>query len=165
MRRAFALDETPAYLVTAQHERALNFSEYSLNLGRRFRSLKLWFVLRYYGREGIVRILREHIRLAHMLSEAIRRDPSFELSAPTDFSLVCFRYCGSDEENQALYERINATGKTFLSSTVLQGRYVLRLAIGNVATTEQDVRETWDLIRSLAPQATESRAAALPDPS
>lgn len=125
----------------------------------------MWFVLRYYGREGIVRILREHIRLAHMLSEEIRRDPSYELSAPTEFSLVCFRYRGSDQENQALYERINATGKTFLSSTVLNGRYVLRLAIGNLATTEQDIRETWDLIRSLARQATESPAAALPDPS
>jgi aromatic-L-amino-acid decarboxylase len=151
MRRALSLDETPAYLVTAQHERALNFSEYALPLGRRFRSLKLWFVLRYYGREGIVKVLREHVRLAQMLAEEIRRDPRFELSAPVPFSLVCFRFRGSNQENQALFEQINATGKAFLSSTVLRGKFVLRFAIGNIATTEQDIRETWSLIQSLVP--------------
>ncbi len=151
MRRAFSLDETPAYLDTARHERALNFSEYALPLGRRFRSLKLWFVLRYYGREGIVKILREHIRLAGILAEEVRRDPRFELSAPVPFSLVCFRYRGSNEENQAMFDQINATGKTFLSSTVLRGNFVLRFAIGNIATTEQDIRDTWALIQSFAP--------------
>jgi len=151
MRRAFTLDETPAYLLTAQHDRAVNLSEYALPLGRRFRSLKLWFVLRYYGREGIVRILREHVRLAQMLAEEIRRDPRFELAAPVPFSLVCFRYRGSDEDNQRLFEQINASGKAFLSSTVLHGKFVLRFAIGNIATTEQDIRETWELIQSLVP--------------
>jgi len=151
MRRAFSLDETPAYLVTAQHERALNFSEYALPLGRRFRSLKLWFVLRYYGREGIVRVLREHIRMAQMLAEEVRRDPRFELAAPVPFSLVCLRYRGSDEDNQKLFEQVNSSGKAFLSSTVLHGKFVLRFAIGNIATTEQDIRETWDLIKSFVP--------------
>jgi aromatic-L-amino-acid decarboxylase len=151
MRRAFSLDETPAYLVTAQHERALNFSEYALPLGRRFRSLKLWFVLRYYGREGIVRALREHIRLAALLAEEIGRDSRFELAAPVPFSLVCFRLRGSDQENRDLFEKINASGKAFLSSTVLHGKFVLRFAIGNIATTEQDIRETWTLIQSYAP--------------
>jgi aromatic-L-amino-acid decarboxylase len=149
MRRALSLDETPAYLVTAQHERALNFSEYSLNLGRRFRSLKLWFVLRYYGREGLQKILREHIRLAQLLADEIRKDSRFELSAPVPFSLVCFRHRGSDDENKQLFERINASGKAFLSSTVLHGKFVLRFAIGNIATTEEDIRETWKLIQSL----------------
>jgi len=151
MRRAFSLDETPAYLVTAQHERALNFSEYALPLGRRFRSLKLWFVLRYYGREGIVRVLREHIRLAQLLAEEVRRDPRFELAAPVPFSLVCLRYRGSDEDNQKLFEQVNSSGKAFLSSTVLHGKFVLRFAIGNIATTEQDIRETWELIQSFVP--------------
>ena len=151
MRRAFSLDETPAYLVTAQHDRAVNFSEYALPLGRRFRSLKLWFVLRYYGREGIARILREHIRLARMLAQEIRDDPRFELAAPVPFSLVCFRYRGTDEENQRLVEQINASGKAFLSSTILHGRFVLRFSIGNIATTEQDIRETWELIQSFVP--------------
>jgi aromatic-L-amino-acid decarboxylase len=149
MRRAFSLDETPAYLVTAQHERAVNFSEYALPLGRRFRSLKLWFVLRYYGREGITQILREHMRLARLLADEIQSDPRFELSAPLPFSLVCFRYRGSNDDNQRLFERINASGKAFLSSTVLHGKFVLRFAIGNIATTEQDIRETWYLIRTL----------------
>ena len=165
MRRALNLETTPAYLATAQHDRALNFSEYSVNLGRRFRSLKLWFVLRYYGREGIQRILREHIRLARVLTGEIQRDPRFELSAPADLALVCFRYRGSNEQNQALIETLNASGKTFLSSTVLHGKFVLRLAIGNLATTEQDIRETWDLISASAPPASESLRAASPDPS
>jgi aromatic-L-amino-acid decarboxylase len=154
MRRALSLEETPAYLVTAEHDRALNFSEYSLNLGRRFRSLKLWFVMRYYGREGIQRILREHMRLAQFLANEIRNHPQFELSAPVPFSLVCFRYRGSDDENRELLDRINATGRVFLSGTVLDGKFLLRFAIGNVATTETDIRETWDLIKLSAPQAT-----------
>ncbi len=150
MRRALSLDETPAYLVTAEHDRAVNLSEYALPLGRRFRSLKLWFVMRYYGREGIQRILREHMRFAQLLVEEIRNDSRFELSAPVPFSLVCFRYRGSDEENRALLDRINATGRAFLSGTVLNGKFLLRFAIGNVATTEADIRETWQLIQSLA---------------
>ncbi len=161
MRRALSLDSTPAYLVTAQHERALNYSEYSLNLGRRFRSLKLWFVLRYYGRQGIARILREHIRLARMLADEIRRDSRFELAAPVPFSLVCFRYRGSDEENQRLFEQINASGKAFLSSTVLHGKFVLRFSIGNIATTEQDVGETWEFIQSLCGAGTLAGKRAL----
>ncbi len=148
MRRSLALEQIPAYLQVAQHDRALNYSEYSVNLGRRFRSLKLWFVLRYYGREGIVRVLREHIRLAKLLASWIETDARFELSAPVPFSLVCFRFKGSDDENRALYDRINSSGTAFVSSTVLHGKYVLRLAIGNIATTEEDIRLTWDLIRA-----------------
>jgi len=148
MRRALSLEETPAYLVTAEHDRALNFSEYSLNLGRRFRSLKLWFVMRYYGRVGIQRILREHIRLAQVLATEIRNDPRFELSAPVPFALVCFRYRGSDDDNRDLLDRINASGRAFLSGTVLDGKFLLRFAIGNIATTETDIRETWELIKS-----------------
>jgi aromatic-L-amino-acid decarboxylase len=158
MRRALSLDETPAYLVTAEHDRALNLSEYALPLGRRFRSLKLWFVMRYYGREGIQRILREHMRLAQLLAGEIRNDSRFELSAPVPFSLVCFRYRGSDDENRELLDRINATGRAFLSGTVLNGQFLLRFAIGNIATTEADIRETWELITSSAPRATGSRA-------
>jgi aromatic-L-amino-acid/L-tryptophan decarboxylase len=149
MRRSLALGEVPAYLQVVQHERALNYSDYTLPLGRRFRSLKLWFVLRYYGRDGIVRVLREHMRLAQELAGWIGQDPRFELSAPAPFSLVCFRYKGSDAENRALFERINTSGKAFLSSTEVNGKYVLRWAIGNMGTTERDVRETWELIRGL----------------
>jgi len=148
MRRSLALEQIPAYLQVAQHDRAMNYSDYSVNLGRRFRSLKLWFVLRYYGRKGIVRVLREHMRLAKLLASWIEADSRFELSAPVPFSLVCFRFKGSDDDNRALYDRINASGKAFVSSTILHGKYVLRLAIGNIATTEEDIRLTWDLIRA-----------------
>lgn len=158
MRRALSLDETPAYLVTAQHERALNYSEYTLPLGRRFRALKLWFVLRYFGRAGLAQVLRGHLQMAQTLAGEIGRDPNFELAAPAPFSLVCFRYRGSDEDNRQLLDRVNATGRTFLSGTVLSGRFVLRFAIGNIATTPDDIRATWTLIRSLAPQATGSPA-------
>ena len=149
-RRALSLEETPAYIQTAGSDRAVNFADYALSLGRRFRALKLWFVLRYYGREGIARILREHIRIAHNLACRIQADPDFELAAPVMFSLVCFRFCGSDEQNRALLERINATGRAFLSGTVLKGRFVLRVAIGNIGTTEADVQEVWDMLGKLA---------------
>jgi aromatic-L-amino-acid/L-tryptophan decarboxylase len=150
LQRSMALAEVPAYLQVPQHERALNYSDYTLNLGRRFRSLKLWFVLRYYGREGIVRVLREHMRLAQALAGWVREDDRFELSAPVPFSLVCFRFKGTDDQNRELFEKINASGTAFLSSTVLHGKFVLRWAIGNLATTEQDVRETWEAIQVLA---------------
>ena len=158
MRRSVALEETPAYLAAAQQERALNYSDYSLALGRRFRALKLWFVLRYFGREGIAQVLRGHLRMAQDLAGKIRRDPDFELSAPVPFSLVCFRYRGSNGENRALLDRVNATGRTYLSSTVLNGNFVLRLAIGNIATTQDDIGDTWELIRSSVPRSTGSRA-------
>ena len=158
MRRAVSLEELPAYLVTAQHERALNYSEYSVALGRRFRALKLWFVLRYFGREGIAQVLRSHIRMAKELAQEIGGDPRFELAAPAPYPLVCFRYRGTDAENRNLLERINASGSTYLSGTVLQDRFVLRFAIGNIATTDEDIRATWELIRSSSPRATGSRA-------
>lgn len=152
-RRALSLEETPAYLQTTGDSRAVNYSEYALSLGRRFRALKLWFVLRYYGREGIAGMVREHIRIAQTFACWIREDPDFELAAPVMFSLVCFRARGpdesSDERNRELLERVNATGRALLSGTVLQGRFVLRVAIGNIATTEADVREVWDLLKLL----------------
>ncbi len=164
MRRMLSLQEIPPYLQTAEQDRAVNLSEYSLALGRRFRSLKLWFVLRYFGREGIVRILRRHMEMARDLAQHIAADSRFELAAPVLFSLVCFRYRGSDDDNRDLLDRINASGRAFLSGTTLHGKFVLRLAIGNVATTEDDIRQTWEWIRSSAPPATESPAAEHPRP-
>jgi aromatic-L-amino-acid decarboxylase len=164
MRRMLSLEEVPPYLDAAARDRAVNLSEYSLALGRRFRSLKLWFVLRYFGREGITRILRGHIDLARELAQTISADSRFELAAPVLFSLVCFRYRGSDQDNRDLLERINASGRAFLSGTTLHGKFVLRLAIGNVATTADDVRQTWEGIRSLALPGTGSPAAAPPHP-
>jgi aromatic-L-amino-acid decarboxylase len=164
MRRMLSLEEVPPYLDTAARDRAVNLSEYSLALGRRFRSLKLWFVLRYFGREGITRILRGHRDLARELAQKISADSRFELAAPVLFSLVCFRYRGSDQDNRDLLERINASGRAFLSGTTLHGKFVLRLAIGNVATTADDVRQTWEWIRSSALPVTGSPAVTPPHP-
>jgi aromatic-L-amino-acid decarboxylase len=145
-RSAFSL--VPEYLRTPDAEDALSLSEYGPALGRRFRSLKLWAVLRCYGREGLQRVIREHVRLAELFEGWVRDEPGWELCAPRPFSVVCFRRDGPDEENEALLERVNATGEIFISHTRLNGRYVLRLAIGNERTTEDDVRRAWDLIRS-----------------
>jgi len=154
-RRALSLDAIPAYLQGGEAGKsggAVNLSDYSVALGRRFRALKLWFVLRYYGREGIAEILRGHMRMARQFAECVQADPRFELAAPVLFSLVCFRLRGSDAANHELLQRVNATGRALLSGTQLRGEFVLRLAIGNIATTDSDVSETWDLISSSAPR-------------
>ena len=154
-RRALSLEETPVYLKTtmersAGEETPVNFSDYSVALGRRFRALKLWFVLRSYGREGIANILRGHIRMARELGETIAKDPHFELAAPVEFSLVCFRLKASDQRNRDLLDSINATGHAFLTGTTLNGKFVLRIAIGNIAVTGDDITSTWNKIRELA---------------
>jgi aromatic-L-amino-acid/L-tryptophan decarboxylase len=119
----------------------------SVPLGRRFRALKLWAVLRCYGRRGLQAILREHVRLAGEFERWVESEPGWAVCAPRHFSLVCFRRDASDEENEALLERVNASGEVFLSHTRLGDRYVLRLAIGNARTTEDDVRLAWDVLR------------------
>jgi aromatic-L-amino-acid decarboxylase len=143
LRRAFSL--VPEYLRV--DEDVVSLSEYSVPLGRRFRALKLWAVLRCYGREGLQGVIREHLRLAALFEGWVRTEPGWEICAPRPFSLVCFRRDGSDEENEKLLERVNATGEVFLSHTRLGGRFVLRLAIGNARTTEDDVRLAWDVLR------------------
>jgi aromatic-L-amino-acid decarboxylase len=142
-RQAFSL--VPEYLRTPEDAYAL--SEYGPALGRRFRSLKLWAVLRCFGAEGLRAIHREHIRLAELFAGWVEDDPEWELVAPQRFSLVVFRRNCSDAENEAILERANASGDIFLSHTRLDGRYVLRLAIGNARTTEDDVRRAWEVLR------------------
>jgi aromatic-L-amino-acid decarboxylase len=143
LRAAFSL--VPEYLRTKEEVESI--AEYGLALGRRFRSLKLWAVLRCYGREGLQRLIREHVRLAELFESWVRAEPGWEIAAPRHFSLVCFRREGSDEENEALLERVNASGEAFLSHTKLAERLVLRLAIGQERTTEDDVRRTWEVLR------------------
>ena len=142
-RDAFSL--VPEYLRV--DEDVVSLSEYGVPLGRRFRALKLWAVLRCYGREGLRAVIREHLRLAALFEEWVRAEPGWEVCAPRPFALVCFRHEGTDEENEALLERVNASGEVFLSHTRLDGRFVLRLAIGNERTTEDDVRLAWDVLR------------------
>ena len=146
LRAAFSL--VPEYLRTSEDVESI--AEYGLALGRRFRSLKLWAVLRCYGREGLQRLIREHVRLAELFEGWVRAEPGWEVSAPRHFSLVCFRRDGSDEENEALLDRVNASGEVFLSHTKLGGRFVLRLAIGQERTTEDDVRLAWEVLRESA---------------
>ncbi len=141
-REAFSL--IPEYLRTPDDAYAL--SEYGPALGRRFRSLKLWAVLRCYGAEGLRAILREHIRLAQVFASWVEKSPDWELVAPQRFSLVVFRRNGTDEENEDLLKRVNESGEIFITHTKLNGRYVLRLAIGNARTTEDDVRRAWEVL-------------------
>ncbi|HUS05575.1 MAG TPA: pyridoxal-dependent decarboxylase [Bryobacteraceae bacterium] len=148
LRNAFSL--IPEYLRTGEDERAVNFMDYGVPLGRRFRSLKLWFVLRYFGREQMMEMLRLHIALAAQLASKIEAHENFELRAPVPLSLVCFRYQGSDEANRQLLDDINASGRAFLSHTVLNGKFVLRLAIGNIRVTPADIEETWSCIQECA---------------
>lgn len=142
-RDAFSL--VPEYLRVA--EEVASLSEYSQVLGRRFRALKLWAVLRCYGRSGLQERIREHVRLAARFERWVRDEPGWEVVAPRHFSVVCFRREGADEENERLLERVNASGEVFLSHARLADRFVLRFAVGSFRTTEDDVRLAWDVLR------------------
>ena len=146
LRAAHSL--VPEYLRTP--EDAASLADYGPALGRRFRSLKLWAVLRCYGREGLQAMIREHLRLAELFESWVRDEQGWTLEAPRPFSIVCFRRDGSDDENEALLARANATGELFISHTRLNGRYVLRLAIGNAGTTEDDIRRAWEVLSECA---------------
>ena len=134
LRDAFSI--LPEYLRTGDED-VTNLMDYGPALGRRFRSLKLWAVIRCHGREGLQALIREHMRLARLFGSWVEEAPAWEVVAPVPFSVVCFRREGSDEEN----------GEAYLSHTVLDGRYVLRLAVGNHRTTEDDVRRAWELLQ------------------
>ena len=143
-RRAYSL--IPEYLRTPDAEDALSLSEYGPALGRRFRALKLWAVLRCFGRSGLQRHIRDGVELAARFERWVDEADGWELCAPRRFSVVCFRLEGEDEPNRALLERVNASGEIFISHCVLNGRYMLRLAIGQMSTTEDDVRRAWDVL-------------------
>lgn len=148
LRRTFTI--TPEYLKTTADPREVSLMDYGVALGRRFRSLKLWYVLRYFGRDKLRELIRGHIAMAQELAGWIASDPRFELAAPSPFSAVCFRLRDSEERTRALVSAINATGAFFISQTVLKGRYAARVAIGNQATTIEDIRALWAEIQRLA---------------
>jgi aromatic-L-amino-acid decarboxylase len=141
--RAFSAD--PEYMPD-RDTTVTDLKDYGPALGRRFRGLKLWAVLSWYGREGLQQLIREHVRLAQLFASWIEKTPGWELVARHDFSVVCFRREGSDEENQALIQRVNDSGEAFISGTRLNDRFVLRLAVGNARTTEADVARVWELL-------------------
>ncbi len=149
----------PEYLKTPQDAEVVNFRDWGIQLGRRFRALKLWFVIRSYGVEGLRALVRKHVALARELADQIGREPGFELMAPVPFGLVCFRYRPPrldphdrtvDELNRELLRRVNATRRVHLTHTDLDGRYVIRLVVGQRQTERAHVAEAWELIRQAA---------------
>jgi aromatic-L-amino-acid decarboxylase len=148
LSRAFSL--VPDYLTTSEGDRVRNLMDYGTSLGRRFRGLKLWFVLRAYGLEGLRARVAAHLEMAQRLRAWVEADPEFELLAPTLFSTVCFRHRAGDAATEAIVEAVNASGRAFVSHTRVRGAYALRVAIGNQATTLEDVREVWELVRTAA---------------
>ncbi len=141
---AFAL--VPEYL--ASTESAVDLKDYGPALGRRFRALKLWFVLRWYGAEGLRALIREHVRLAQLFAELVEEDADWEVVAPHPFSTVCFRHVRAD--NFELARAATATGELFVAATKLRGQDTIRLAIGNARTTEADIRRSWEVLRECA---------------
>jgi aromatic-L-amino-acid decarboxylase len=146
----------PEYLKTGVDAQVKNFRDWGIQLGRRFRALKLWFVLRSYGVEGLQKVVREHIRLAEMFKGWVESHSQFELMAPVTVSLVCFRLNDGrgegelNELNRVFLEKLNQTGKLLLTQTTLREKYVLRLSVAARMTEEHHVRAAWDLIRSTA---------------
>jgi aromatic-L-amino-acid decarboxylase len=141
---AFAL--VPDYLAATPE--AIDVKDYGPALGRRFRALKLWFVLRWYGAEGLRRLIREHVRLAQLFAALVEAEPGWEVVAPHPFSTVCFRHL--EASNDEIARRATDTGELFVATTKLRGDTIIRLAIGNERTTEADVRRAWEVIRNCA---------------
>jgi aromatic-L-amino-acid decarboxylase len=165
VRQAFSL--VPEYLRTEEASHgARNLMDTGIQLGRRFRALKLWMILRHFGGEGLRNALAEHIRLAQLFKQWVDADPDFERLAPVPFSVVCFRARPSgrslsdrdlDVLNRQLLDAVNATGEVFLSHTRLHDRLVLRLAVGHLRTTERHVARAWKLLRTHTAQLAAAR--------
>jgi aromatic-L-amino-acid decarboxylase len=155
LKRAFSL--SAEYLKTDQDNQVENLMDYGIQLGRRFRSLKLWFIIRYFGVDGLAERIKNHIALANEIKSWIEADKDFELMAPVPFSTVCFRYNpGNISEgelnrlNETLLEIINQSGKLFLSHTKLNGKFVIRLTIGSIRHERRHIEEAWVLIKTMA---------------
>ena len=154
LKRAFQV--IPDYLSVTEPESVVNLMDYGISLGRRFRALKLWMVIRSFGVHGLAGVIREHIRLAADLARKVDAEPGFKLLAKPRFSTVVFRYDGAgtpggnDEKNRRIVESVNATRLTFISHTTVRGRAAIRIAIGNLRTRDANVTRAWDLVRKAA---------------
>ncbi len=155
LKRAFSL--VPEYLVTREQDDVVNLMDYGVQLGRRFRALKLWMVIRAFGSDGLASRLEHHCALAQTFAGWVTATAGWEVSAPTPFSLVCFRYAphGTTEDererlNTGILRSVNESGEAYLSHTKLDGRYVLRLAIGNIHSEERHVARAWELLQDAA---------------
>ena len=169
LRRVFSL--VPEYLRGDTVKAEKNYMDYGIQLGRRFRALKAWVIWRSLGRAGVVARLREQVRLANLLADWIKSDDRFELSAQPSMGVVCFRFIGPvapppcagttaralgdsidpiDAINSDIVERINASGRAYLTQTKLRGRTVMRIGLGNVLTTEEHLRKGWEIVQETA---------------
>jgi aromatic-L-amino-acid/L-tryptophan decarboxylase len=169
LRRVFTL--VPEYLRGDTVEAQKNYMDYGIQLGRRFRALKAWVIFRSFGREGMAARLREYIRLANLFANWIRHDARFELAAPVSLGVACFRFVGGDgsssrpldaaladrpneskidQLNSEIVEKINTSGRAYLTQTKLRGRTVMRIGLGNVLTTGDHLHEAWEIIRETA---------------
>lgn len=149
LKQAFSL--VAEYLKTSDADEVKNGMDYGIQLGRRFRALKLWFVIRYFGREGLIARIREHCRLAQLFAAWVDESSEFELMAPVPFALVCFRACPTgvadlDALNERVMNAINASGEAYISHTKLAGKYTLRLSVGSIRVEERHLRKVWNLL-------------------
>jgi aromatic-L-amino-acid decarboxylase len=149
-----ALSVLPEYLRNKATESGavIDYRDWHIPLGRRFRALKLWFVIRYYGVEGLRHLVRNHISLAQELASWVENDEEFELAVPAPLNLVCFRHKGGDDKNKALLDRLNQSGELYLTHTVLGDRFTLRFCVGQTFTEERHVSRAWKLIRETVKQ-------------
>ena len=130
----------------------IDYRDWHVQLGRRFRSLELWFVIRHYGVEGLRYHVRRHVELAQDFANWVDQDSNFELTAPHPLNLVCFRHKDGDEFNRHLLDELNQSGKIYLTHTSLEDKFTLRMSIGGTLTEEQHVHQAWTLIRQIADQ-------------
>jgi aromatic-L-amino-acid decarboxylase len=157
LKRAFAL--VPDYLVTSVGDEAVDFMNYGVQLGRRFRALKLWAVMRSFGSDGMAAVIRQHCALAQELKTWIEPNAEWEIIAPVNLSVVCLRYAPAgvapeeaDALNMAILDCVNRSGRVYLSHTKLNGRVILRVAIGNIRSEERHIAEAWELLQDAASQ-------------
>ncbi len=147
-----ALSVLPEYLrnEASASGAVIDYRDWHIPLGRRFRALKLWFVIRHYGIEGLQAFVSEHMRLAKLFASWVDAEPEFELAAPTPVNLVCFRHTGGDDVNQRIMDRVNQSGEMYFTHSRLDGKLTLRLSIGQTHTAEPHVAKAWELIREAA---------------
>ncbi|MEP7212964.1 MAG: pyridoxal-dependent decarboxylase [Acidobacteriota bacterium] len=153
LKQAFSL--VPEYLKTSDADQVKNGMDYGIQLGRRFRSLKLWFVMRYFGRDGMIARLREHCRLARLFESWVAESENFELMAPVPFALVCFRIAPKgvaesevNDLNERIMNDINASGEAYLSHTKLNGKFTIRLSVGSIRVEERHLVKVWELLNA-----------------
>ena len=154
LKQAYSL--VPEYLKTSDASEVKNGMDYGIQLGRRFRALKLWFVMRYFGREGLIDRIREHCRLARLFASWVEESENFEMLAPVPFALVCFRACPTgvndlDALNERIMNEINSSGEAYLSHTKLDGKFTLRLSVGSIRVEEKHLVKVWDLLTTSIP--------------